>query len=81
MVLTRTEIVELLDWRFSSRILFIALMPWAIVIIVMIAPDVLESLLAWRWTGLQDSERRLILALSIILSASAASTCILGRIR
>ncbi len=81
MVLTRTEIVELLDWRFSSRILFIALMPWAIVIIVMIAPDVLESLLAWRWTGLQDSERRLILALSIILSASAASICILGRIR
>lgn len=81
MVLIRTEIVEWLDWRFSSRILFIALMPWAIVIIVLIAPDVLESLLAWRWTGLQDFERKVILVWSAIFSAWVAYKAFLERLR
>lgn len=67
-----TKIIKLFDWSFSSRALFVVIVPWLIVITVLIAPALLEIIFSWRWTGLHDFERMTIIIFGAIVSVVIA---------
>ena len=81
MMATRTEIIEWLDWTWPSRLMFVAIVPWFIMVSAMMAPPLLELLLAWKWTGLHDTERTAVLACLLITSAYGAWIAFLEKLK
>ena len=70
---------NLLDWSGSSRLAFICIMPWIIVGILFVAPYLIAGILGWRWTGLQNEERMLLLGLFAVSTGLIGLAAMLSR--